>query len=196
MNARSSRGQLHLVPAAPTAPAPTLEVAADLPPAAGPLDEVRRMRMAILAEQYLEPTPALRAHLTALDTRGAWYAERVLTSWSPNQPDAFWGLVNHYVRTHLAGPPALLDVPAWVAAGPPPDRALALRWDSVASRVPDAVVDRLVTSRGRPDRTQVAHMDELIAAWPEEHWGRFLQAYALVEAVLHTNDLGIPVLDD
>lgn len=168
---------------------------AQAPPAA-PLDEVARKRIALLAEAHLDPTPALAAHLRLLDTRGAWYAAQVLAHWNSTQPDAFWGLVNHYVRNHLAGPAAPLDLPAWVAAGPPEEPGLRRRWDSVAASIPQLVIDRLLAERDRPTRDQVAATDTLVGEWPEEHWNRFLHAYLLVESVLSARGLQIPVLTD
>lgn len=165
-------------------------------PAAAPLDEVTLTRITNLAEAHLDPTPALAAHMRLLDTRGAWYAEQVLTHWCSAQPDAFWGLVNHYVRTHLAGPTTALDLPAWVAAGPPEEPGLRRRWDSVATNIPQPVIDRLLAERGRPTRDQVAATDTLVGEWPGEHWNRFVHAYVLVESVLSARGLQIPVLTD
>ncbi|MDO9494308.1 MAG: hypothetical protein Q7J48_01270 [Nocardioides sp.] len=202
MNGAGEGRALRLVLSRPSTTEPDRSVQdADQPPAAAALDEVLRMRMTVLAEQYLGDTPALDAHLALLDTRGAWYAERILTHWNTAQPDAFWGLVNYYVRTHLTEPdqlaaPAILDLPAWVAAGPPPAGRLRRRWEEVADRIPAQVLDRLTDQRGRPSREQVETIDTLVDEWPEEHWIRFLHAYAVVEAVLADFDITLPILGD
>lgn len=162
------------------------------PPAYAELDPISRARLRRLAEQHLDWTPALEHHLDMVDARGAWYAEHVIEQWSTAKADAFWGLVNNYVRNHLPDRGPVLDVAAWVAAGAPERTDVAARWEEVSSCLPPA----LVVAAGTVSRAEVAYMDDLVAAWPNDLWLHFWHAYVVIEEILHVTGLTIPVLTD
>lgn len=165
---------------------------AAIAPEFGPVDEVTCSRLRLLAESHLEPTPAIELHLDLLDVRGAWYAEHIIAGWRRDQPDAIWGVVNHYVRTHLGDPRPALDLAAWVSAGEPDTPMLQRRWRDLAEIYPRD----LLAADGEVDRGSVAHMDAIVASWPENLFLRFQQAYVIVEATLCRAGLSLPPVTD
>jgi hypothetical protein len=162
-------------------------------PAAGPLDPFTRARLRSILATYFGEFPAIDLHLDLLDTRGAWYAERALGAWSPAQPDAFFGVVTHVVRTQLGGSTPQPDVEGWVAAGRPiHDRRLAVLWDEVhalwsltGSRIP--VHDR------EPDASAAAcTLDSVLTRWPDQLIDSFLLAYIKLEITLRRRHVVLP----
>lgn len=161
------------------------------PPAAGPLDEVGRARITHRLTRHFGPTPTLAPHVALLDARDAWYAARVLPAWPATDPDAFFGLVRHVVRTQMPGEAPTPDIEGWLAAGRP-GGALGALWDAVAlARYPDP--DRRPRSprpSGAP--AAVTEVDRVLAGWPAAHLDGFLRAYAVVEALIDAGAIRLP----
>jgi hypothetical protein len=164
-------------------------------PAAGPVDEVTRVRLRRLIAGWLGEFGTLDLHLDLLDARGAWYAEAALGAWTRNQPDSFFGVVRHVVRTQLPGPPPDPDLEGWLAAGVPVDSLLAARWEKLnalrhrsAHRV--AAVARVVATE-----PSVGRMDEIVRSWPEQHFDGFTLAYARLEQVLDRRGIVLPPVE-
>lgn len=165
------------------------------PPAAATLDEISRARLRrILLDQFGD-FPTLDLHLTLLDSRGAWYAERAVGSWSTNHPDAFFGLVRHVVRTQLPGPPPDPDLEAWVVAGCPTDPVLAEYWSTLRHFLPAG--RDVAESAVRPPEPEAAvqRVDEILASWPADLVDGFCHAYAKIENVLMRRTIVIPPID-
>ncbi len=165
-------------------------------PLAGPLDEVGRAGITRRLTRHFGPTPTLAAHVALLDTRGAWYAARVLPAWPATDPDAFFGLVRHVVGTQLPGPVPDPDIEGWIAAGRP-GGALGGLWDAVAAaRYPDPDPDhRHRPCSARPSGTPAAAVtavDRVLAGWPAEHLEGFVRAYAVVEALIDAGAIRLP----
>lgn len=162
------------------------------PPAAAPLDEVSRARLRrILIEQFGE-FPTLDLHLALLDSRGAWYAELAIGSWSADHPDGFFGLVRHVVRTQIPGPPPDPDLEAWLMAGRPTDPMLAGYWSTLRHFLPASRDVAESARRAAQPTPAVQRVDEILDSWPADLFDRFYHAYAKIENVLMRRTIVIP----
>jgi hypothetical protein len=166
-------------------------------PTAGPVDPFTRARLRSLLAEHFDSTPAIDRHLDLLDTRGAWYAERAMTSWPHNQPDSFFGVVHYVVRAQLPGPAPQPDLDAWLIAGRPADPRLASRWNTIralaiqgGSRVPD--LDRGSAGCDSGAIAVAERLDDLLADWPDELLERFLLAYVKLPIVLRRKRFTLP----
>lgn len=164
------------------------------PPEAGPLDELSRARVRRLLAGFFGEFPTLDAHLALMDTRGAWYAERALGAWSASQPDAFFGVVRHVVRTQMPGPVPTPDVEGWLAAGRPDAVDLAPLWDELNTH-------RYSTARRAPadprrgSKDGVTAFDDIVRGWPGGCLDRFVLAYASLEQVLERRAMVLPPIE-
>ena len=163
-------------------------------PEAGPLDKFTRVRITAMLRGYFGDIATLEAHVTLLDTRGAWYAEQVMGAWSDRQPDAFFGLVAHVVRTQLAGPAPQPDLDRWISDGRPADPGLGARWDQVRElKNLDGSQRPLRVRGGLPGDSPIGtSLDDTVAAWPEEHWEKFLLAYLKLDLTLARRGVALP----
>lgn len=162
-------------------------------PAAGPVDAFTRVRLTSMLLGYFGDFPTFGAHLDLLDARGAWYAEQVMAAWSPTQPDAFFGLVAHVVRTQIPGP-AHPDLDAWIAAGQPADPHLAERWAEIRNLKALDGRDRPARRRDaiEPLEDHIEALDAAISTWPPEHWELFLLAYVKLDLTLAHRKITLP----
>jgi hypothetical protein len=161
-------------------------------PAAGPVDEVTRARLRRLLAGWLGEFGTLDLHLDLLDARSAWYAEAALGAWTKNQPDSFFGVVRHVVRTQFPGPLPDPDLEGWLAAGVPDDSLLSTRWEelNVLRYQPSYRVEARPRAAARAP--SVARVDEIVRSWPEEHFDGFTLAYARLEQVLDRRGIVLP----
>lgn len=159
------------------------------PPPPGPADQVSLARVRRAVITHLGPVPNLDAHLGLLDARGAWYAPQVAPAWDHPDPEAFFGLVRHVVRTQMPGPAPVPDVEGWITAGRPADAELAFVWDRMrVARYPFSAppVTHRDPGTGHP-------VDEVVRAWPVDH-GSFIVAYTTVEATLDLHRITLPAV--
>lgn len=165
------------------------------PPAAAPLDQITRARLRRLLVSFFGEFATLDRHLDLVDARGAWYAEAALGAWSPEQPDGFFGLVRHVVRTQLDGPAPAPDIEGWLRAGVPAgDEELVGRWRHIRLLHPD---HQREPEHPRVEITAaIAATDEVVASWPAEHWGAFVLAYVKLERVLTRRAITLPPISD
>jgi hypothetical protein len=118
-------------------------------------------------------------------------------SWSHRQPDSFFGLVRHVVRTQLGGPTPQPDVESWLAAGRPGDPELADLWDHIRAlaaqgglTVPDG--DRGSVTADDDAIAAAETLDGVLTEWPAEHLEEFLLAYVKLEIVLERRGITLP----
>lgn len=164
-------------------------------PAAGPLDDLARARIRRQLADRFGDLPALSAHVSLLDARGAWYAARAMTAWPAHAGDAFFGVIRHVVRTQLPGPPPDPDLESWLASGRPADPGLAGAWDELnALRYPPG---RRLQPRHRDPRVSdtVIALDDTLRRWPAGQFDAFTMAYAKLEYVLERREITLPPID-
>ena len=161
-------------------------------PAPGLVDEVTRTRLRRVMVGFFGEFPTLDLHLGLLDARGAWYAEAALAAWSPQAPDAFFGLVHHVVRSQIPGPAPAPDIERWLEVGAPQgDPLLAERWHALRDARDPRHDDEQPMPRATAD-AQIAATDAVVAAWPAELWDRFVLAYVKVEHALASRAIELP----
>ena len=167
----------------------------DLPPY-GPVDEFTRARLRGLIVDRFGDFATLDLHLDLLDSRGAWYAERAMGSWSPNQADAFFGVIRHVIRTQAPGPAPSPDIEGWLEAGRPAhDPALAELWEHIneLARVGGFGVPDHDRGSAPSETPQAAiAVDEALTNWPEEQLATFLRTYVNLEIVLRRRNIVLP----
>lgn len=167
----------------------------DLPPF-GPVDEFTRARLRGLIVERFGDFATLDLHLDLLDSRGAWYAERAMGSWSAQQPDSFFGVVRHVIRTQAPGTAPSPDIEGWLEAGRPThDPILSELWDHVNQLARQGGFDVLDHDRGSgPSETPeaVIVVDEALTNWPEEQQATFLRTYVNLEIVLRRRNIVLP----
>ena len=175
-------------------------IATDLP-TAGALDEFTRARVRHLIADRFGDFATLDLHLDLLDTRGAWYAERALDSWSPHLPDSFFGLIHHVVRTQIPGPNPAPDLRSWLAAGRPDhNEFLAHHWDAFNRLAALGKFAGPDTARGSvtvaPAVLAAAlEVDAILTAWPVEHLAGFELAYLKLPITLARRTIELPPID-
>lgn len=164
------------------------------PPVAAALDELGRARIRKVLAGWLGEFPTLDAHVALLDSRGAWYAERVLGAWPAHSPDTFFGLVRHVVRTQLPGPAPDPDVEGWLAAGRP-HGPLGPVWDEFnALRYPPGWRPPARRRSGQLEG-HVARVDRVLRAWPAGHLDGFTLGYVKTEHILERRRIVLPRYD-
>ena len=154
-------------------------------------DQVSITRLRRVLRDHFDEIPLLEAHLALLDSRGVLYATHAAANWAQSNPDTFFGLVRHVVRTQSDDAPPDPDVEGWLAAGRPSnDQRLGDAWDLI--NVSRYSTDPLpATPRPTMTSPEVERFDEVLRQWPA-HVATFATAYWRVEWAIEARGIELP----